>query len=134
MIKAVLTRTDANDLQTLGHLNLYSGPFKIFECYTLELPDLNNQVKKSRIPAGEYLVKKRYSKKFKKHLQIWAVPGRSYILIHAGNFHTQISGCVLVGSDLIDINSDHQLDVVNSRNTLELFLKLAPKQFKIIIS
>ncbi len=125
----VLVRTEENDSQTLGHFTLFDGPRKLFECYTLELPDRGNQRNISRIPSGTYPVKKRYSEKYKNHYQIWDVPNRSYILIHTGNYMTHTRGCVLVGSDVIDINHDGLLDVTNSRRTLDNLLTIAPQEW-----
>ena len=41
-----------------------------------------------------------------------------HIRIHVGNFYDQIEGCVLVGTDLKDLNGDGRLDVVNSKKAL----------------
>ncbi|MBS1565314.1 MAG: hypothetical protein JST39_13050, partial [Bacteroidetes bacterium] len=54
-------------------------------CYTIELPWLDNLPQVSCIPEGRYELKKRYSPKFKNHLQVANVPGRDYILIHPAN-------------------------------------------------
>ena len=64
-------------------------------CYTIELPWRNNEQKKSCIPAGVYTVTKRYSQKFKWHLHINNVPGRSLILMHpANNAEIELQGCI----------------------------------------
>jgi len=39
-------------------------------CQTIELPWKNNLPTISCIPEGEYFLKKRYSQKFKEHLQV----------------------------------------------------------------
>lgn len=123
-MKALLIRTMKEDRQTLGELQV--GDFK---CYTLELPDLNNdgiegnEVRKSCIPDGTYPVKAHTSPKFGRTFWIKEVPGRTAILIHAGNFHRHTLGCVLVGSDHKDVNDDGYLDVVNSKKTMEQLIK-----------
>lgn len=132
MIKGILNRLEENDKQTLGHLTLYKDAIKLFDCYTLELADKQNQVRISRIPPGSYQVQKRHSKKFGNHFHILDVPGRSFILIHSGNFYTQIKGCILIGNALSDINQDNERDVVNSKFTLKQLLKTVDKfQLKI---
>lgn len=64
-------------------------------CQTIELPWLENQRCVSCIPEGIYILQKRYSKRFKKHLHIKNVPGRNLILIHPAN-HAQkeLKGCI----------------------------------------
>jgi len=72
----------------------------------LELPWKDNQQKVSCIPLGTYSVKRRHSDRFKEHFHIQDVPNRTWILIHPGNYYTQIMGCVLVGGGFSDINND----------------------------
>jgi len=132
MVKGIINRLEDNEKQTLGHLTIYKDSIKLFDCYTLELPDKNNEQRISRIPPGSYQVQKRHSKKFGNHFHILDVPGRSWILIHSGNFYTQIKGCVLVGNALTDINQDGERDVVNSRVTLKQLLKTVDK-FQLLI-
>jgi len=123
------------DKQTLGKGFVFNDNLEIeFEFKTLELPWLDNKVRESCIPEGIYKVKKRYSKKFKQHFHITNVPNRTYILIHAGNYHNQILGCVLCGDSFRDINNDGYRDVLNSQNTLTKLLDIMPDEFKIIIT
>lgn len=64
-------------------------------CSTIELPFKNNQPRISCIPEGTYELVKRYSPKFKTHLQLLNVPGREYILIHpANNALLELKGCI----------------------------------------
>lgn len=131
---AVLNRLlDGDDSQTLGHLILYDGVEVAFECRTLELPDKGNAPNVSRIPAGKYLVKERYSAKHLYHYHIQDVEGRTWILIHVGNRKDQIEGCILVGDGFADINGDGHLDVTNSRMTLNKLMTRAGKTFKLDI-
>lgn len=65
------------------------------QCYTIELPWLNNQPRVSCIPEGRYPLKKRYSPKFGDHLLVDGVAGRSGILIHpANNALKELKGCI----------------------------------------
>lgn len=64
-------------------------------CYTIELPWLQNQKRVSCVPEGEYLLQKRYSKKYGWHLHLVNVPGRDFILIHPANdAKTELFGCI----------------------------------------
>lgn len=132
-IKGVLNRLEHHKKQTLGHLTIYKGVMKLFSCYVLELSDNGNKVRVSRIPANTYQVEKRYSNKFGWHYHIKDVDGRTFILIHSGNFYTDIKGCVLVGNALSDINNDGLKDVVNSKDTLKQMFDLV-ENFELTIN
>lgn len=133
-MKVLLTRVDYLDKQTLGKLTLLDEEGKeIYSCHTLELPWKDNEPKVSCIPKGEYKVIPRWSAKFKEHFHILDVPNRSWILFHAGNYYTQIEGCILVGQGLSDINGDGYLDVTNSKVAMLKLLDLAPDGFDLII-
>lgn len=64
-------------------------------CPTIELPWKENQRRISCIPEGKYVLQKRTSLRFGRHLLVKDVPGRSYILIHAFNHALRESkGCI----------------------------------------
>ncbi|MEC4004919.1 DUF5675 family protein [Flavobacterium sp. SUN052] len=64
-------------------------------CNTIELPWNNNETKVSCIPEGKYFIKKRYSNKFKWHLEVVKVENRSSILFHpANNALLELNGCI----------------------------------------
>ena len=64
-------------------------------CNTIELPWKNNESKVSCIPEGKYLLEKRYSKKFKWHIEITQVKDRGAILFHpANNALKELNGCI----------------------------------------
>ena len=64
-------------------------------CHTIELPWKNNETKVSCIPEGKYLLQKRYSKKFKWHIEIMNVSNRGSILFHpANNAIKELNGCI----------------------------------------
>ena len=66
-----------------------------FICYTIELPWKNNQVGFSCIPEGNYFIRKRYSAKYKWHLEVINVQDRKYILFHPANFAlSELRGCI----------------------------------------
>jgi len=66
-----------------------------FQCYTIELPWLNNQHSISCIPTGRYRLKQRYSPKHKTHVILEGVKDRALILIHpANNALKELKGCI----------------------------------------
>ena len=124
IIKILIERYSPGEKQTIGNLiGISDVGNSIFTCDTLELPWLGNKNKISCISIGLYKVKKRYSKKYGWHLHIQDVEGRTYILIHSGNYYTQILGCILVGK-LGFVNTDDIVDVADSRKTLKKLLSL----------
>lgn len=124
-MEAKLTRIVDNGIQTIGLLEVKSKIEGIvFKCRTLELAWRNNEKSKSCIPAGTYNIEKRYSKKYENHYIVNNVENRSYILIHAGNYNTDTTGCILVGNSFEYINSDKQLDLTKSKTTLDILIKL----------
>lgn len=129
----IVKRTFSNEKQTIGQGHVIDNDRALFSFATLELPWLDNEVRKSCIPPGDYDVVKRYSGKFGNHFHITNVPDRSYILIHSGNYHTQILGCLLAGSSFKDINGDGVTDVVNSGKTINKLLDILPDEFKLTI-
>jgi hypothetical protein len=64
-------------------------------CDAIELPWLQNQPGLSCIPEGKYRIEMRYSRRFKTHMLLTGVPGRSLILIHpANNAVKELRGCI----------------------------------------
>ena len=133
MYLAKLKRTSFEKKQTLGELEIFFKGKSMFKCKTLELADLNNEKRKSCIPAGTYDVAKRNSAKYGDHFQVLNVPDRDYILIHHGNYHTDILGCILVGKTHQDINGDDCKDVTSSKVTMKELNKQLPKSFTLEI-
>ena len=110
----------------------------LFTCLTLELPDKGNKKNVSCINQGVYNVVPRYSVKYGNHLHVTDVEGRRFILIHWGNFagsnnpksgHPDVRGCILVGSKYIDIDGDQIDEIVNSKNTFNKLMEVAPYGF-----
>lgn len=66
-----------------------------FICHTIELPWKENHRSTSCIPEGRYQLVSRYSPRFKWHLLLRNVPGRSVILIHPANdAMKELKGCI----------------------------------------
>ena len=89
-MKLVLTRSYFPD-GTNGKLECEGK----FICNTIELPWKRNETKVSCIPEGKYFIRKRYSNKFKWHLEVMDVENRKFILIHpANNALLELKGCI----------------------------------------
>jgi len=130
-----IIRQPGNTKQILGDaVATYNG--KEFAFKTLELKWADNAINISCIPTGKYICNYTYSKKFKKYTyEVIDVTGRTGIRIHAGNFYTDIEGCILVGNDFKDINTDGEKDVINSVVTLSrLYDFFGKKSFTLIIN
>lgn len=84
---------------TNGVLTVNTDPVPL--CFTIELPWRDNRKNLSCIPAGTYVLKLRYSPKFKWHLHVQKVPGRTLILFHPANHAIlELQGCIAPVSTL----------------------------------
>jgi hypothetical protein len=128
-----IKRQPSDAKQTLGEAEITFNGSTVFRCKTLELPWKDNAPQISCIPTGTYKVMKRFSPKYGNHFHVLGVPGRSYILIHQGNFYSEIRGCVLVGAAHADINGDGIRDVTNSKVTMLALNKVLPESFQLVI-
>ena len=94
-------------LQRTYHQNGTNGFLTLegdFLCYTIELPYRDNRRGLSCIPEGNYGLEIRYSPRFKNHLLVENVPGRTLILIHpANNALTELKGCIAPVTELTGI-------------------------------
>ena len=89
-MKLLLTRTYFPD-GTNGKLECNGKSI----CNAIELPWRKNEKRVSCIPEGKYFIKKRYSDKFKWHIEIIGVENRSSILFHpANNALQELNGCI----------------------------------------
>lgn len=123
--QAMLQRDASQDDGTYGLLTLPDGS----TFHTLELPWNDNKTMKSCIPPGTYNVELRNSPKFGLCYEVKNVPGRSAILIHAGNtagnvdkgLKSDVQGCILLGLSRGRLNN--QISVQDSRAALAAFQK-----------
>ena len=70
-------------------------------CNTIELPWKMNETKVSCIPEGKYFIRKRYSAKYKWHLEVMNVKNRELILFHPANDALkELNGCIAPVSEL----------------------------------
>lgn len=116
---------------TVGRLTTNFSPF---ECWTLELPDRNNEQCVSCVPEGLYKAFKRFSpSKQCEVIQLRDVPNRSYIQIHVGNYTSQILGCILPGMMIKHIDGDMIPDVGNSEKAFQDLMDMLPDEFEVEI-
>ena len=123
--KLLINRIKEGDKETLGHGSVVINNVPVFSFCSLELPNLHNQTSISSIPAGVYpaeIVTRSDGKR--KAILLKNVPNRSQIMVHSGNYESDIQGCILVGEYLEYINGDDIVDVASSGNTLNKILQL----------
>ena len=119
MKRLLLIRTTHHPKATLGWLFVLNGNTEVFKCASLELPWKDNLRGISRIPEGTYPLEYEHSPRFRKNLwELKKVPGRSEVKIHVANYARQLEGCIAVGNNHKDIDSDGIPDVTNSRAAL----------------
>ena len=70
------------------------------QCYTLELPWMDNKRNISSIPAGNYVCKRYSSNAHPDTFEITDVYNRSYILFHVANTIDDLQGCVGLGTEI----------------------------------
>ena len=117
----------------LGRLLVFDGAFLRLDLATLELPWKGNAVGESCIPAGRYRLVPRSTQARGDHLLIEGVPGREWILIHRGNYPSDVRGCILVGREHIDINGDRIPDVSGSRSALGQLVQVITEPTELIV-
>lgn len=69
-----------------------------FSCVTVERPWAQNQHSISCIPEGTYQCIRGVRPKHGECFEITNVPGRTAILIHAGNTTNDVEGCIALGN------------------------------------
>ncbi|UTV99856.1 hypothetical protein KDW99_01520 [Marinomonas rhizomae] len=108
-----LDRQEVSANATRGVLTI-SG--KAGSWYVLEPsgPDSAEEGSDQRIPAGSYRIAPYSSPKYPNAFELKDVPGRTYILIHPGNFHSNTEGCLMPGK--VKMMDGADLAVGSSRN------------------
>lgn len=91
-----------------------------FICYTLEDKVRSQKIKhETAIPAGTYLIEITYSSNFKKMLPLLLnVPDFVGIRIHPGNNIDDSSGCILVGTQVVNDKLIHSITAFTKLFTL----------------
>lgn len=97
---------------TLGVIKLAGKEFS-----TIERPWLDNAPNVSCIPTGTYLTRWRESPRFGFTWELRDVQDRTYILIHAANYPSDVQGCIGLGTNLMG----DRIAVSNSRKAVKSF-------------
>lgn len=98
--------------------------------FTIERPWLDNAQNVSCIPTGTYLTRWRESPRFGFTWELRDVPDRSYILIHAANYPSNVQGCIGLGEGLMG----DKIAVSNSRKAVKTFESLTEgMQWRLLI-
>lgn len=116
---------------TFGRLQFPSGDW----FYTVEQPWNNNAQGASCIPDGVYTLGLRYSPvvkrtsrgKYSEGWEVQNVPGRTYIMVHPGNWPGDVEGCIAVGNGhgvLRNRRGDYQQAVTGSQAAFEEIMSL----------
>lgn len=135
MKKVTLRRTQMGDAGTFGVLEVDGKQF-----VTGELPWRDNHTGVSCVPAGTYQVKWDPSPKFGFKYELFGVPHRTAILIHAANhmgdvskgLKSELNGCIALGTGTVVL--DNQKAVTGSRKAVAEFEELMGGQlFEITI-
>jgi hypothetical protein len=140
MTEVHLLRLLQDERQTLGVL-IAIDQRRLFTCKTLELSWKHNLPGESCIPEGSYECIYTRSGRLSSlagrdvyTYEVFGVPGRKGIRIHAANYFHQLQGCIALGSAFKDLNLDERLDLIHSGETLRRFhefMRLEP--FNLIV-
>lgn len=107
-----------------GTFGSFYGPDGKQLCVTVEPPATGDH---PCIPVGIYDCIPHNGDHWKNIWEITNVPGRTAILIHAGNLDTDTEGCVVVGATFGELGA--QEGVLNSLNTLNMLRNTLPPSF-----
>ena len=121
-MKLTLSRLPYTRFGTFGVLS-HDQPL----CVTLEDNWHDNQVNVSCIPKGTYQCVPHSGTKFKDVWRVLNVPGRTAILIHAGNTEADTQGCILVGQGY------GAKSIVRSREAMKQLKSYLPNKFTLEI-
>ena len=111
-----------------------------FFCFTLEREWLNNEKFISCIPTGKYNCKPYSSTKYPNVTEVTNVTNRDKILIHQGNYYSDIEGCILLGDRFDESEATISLEaklrqaVYNSKKTLKIFFDKVGREFQLEIT
>lgn len=131
--RARLLRDPSTEQGTLGLL--VCGDDGALTLHTIEPPWRDNRPNRSCIPVGAYEVVPHRSPRYGACYLVADVPGRSHILVHAGNvggdrdlgFHTHTLGCLLPGlaRGRLRVRGRTQIAALSSRPAVRQWMEWA---------
>lgn len=133
--KILIERFKVTEDYTYGRCTVFNGSqTPVFSSLSLERGWLNNEKNISSIPTGIFECKWEYSPKFDSMLwEIYGVEGRTECKFHVANFVSDLNGCIALGNRLADLNSDHILDIANSKDAVIAFKRALSSEVKKIV-
>lgn len=116
---------EENTLSRIFVPTLYKGSgIQTAKFCGLELPNRHNQVNQSCVPYGTFKAFTRLSPSRNYIvLELKKVPERTNCQFHIGTTKHHTLGCVLVGDGFAKIDADDNLDVTNSKQAYEEFIR-----------
>ena len=130
-----VVRDERSKAQCMGVCYVEIDGEFVFKSESIERGDNDNRARISCIPAGTYPIELEYSNRFDKELwEIKSVYGRSECKFHAANYSRQLNGCIALGANRKDIDSDGLKDVTSSRLTMGKFHKALEGYTKAILN
>lgn len=130
MRQLTLVRAFMTDTVTMGMLK--ADGIDHPPIFSLELPWKGNRPNVSCIPTGIYRCGPYSGARFKDVFHVKDVPGRSAILIHAGNRTADIEGCILPGLSAGKLHNDPAvLESAKAMDALRFILGDEPFQLTI---
>ena len=113
---------------TFGNIELPSGR----KLYTVEPPWVGNKQSVSCIPDGVYklhmrdsgVVSRSSGGEFKAGWEVTAVPNRTFIMLHPGNWPHNFEGCIGVGLSYLLLSG--RLGVSSSRDAFRILMSELP--------
>ena len=127
-MRVTLKRAAESIEGTFGIMSVAGIPM----CVTCEDPWIDNKTNISCIPEGVYKCVPHNGAKYKDVWRLEYVPGRSAILIHAGNTEDDTHGCILVGLTLGELNGKPA--ILNSRKALDFLRAILPDEFMLEVT
>ena len=134
MILVEIERIQRNNLCIAGNVKVYENDEVIFECLSLENPEIGTERQKDlAVPDGEYILDRRFSPRFSPRFDnkemFWiyndVIPKDAYILFHGGNTERDTEGCILLGSNFTrDGERITGLGYDNKASTCKKFMSL----------
>jgi hypothetical protein len=125
--RALLVRVWEDKTRTLGYLMILEDHMEVCRLAILELPDRDNRRNISRIPSGIYKITPDHLDRLGYCVRVHAVPGRSEILIHSGNYPRHSRGCLLAGIRFVDLDDDGLFDASQSMAAMNKLQNLVPE-------
>ncbi|HHF3043506.1 MULTISPECIES: DUF5675 family protein [Vibrio] len=108
---------------TLGKLTI-EGVSKSWFVLESAGPESMTEGSDKRIKAGTYKLLSYSSPRYPNVYELQNVPGRSFILIHAGNYHQDTLGCLMPGKTWGKVAKSHYYVGSSKLALKEIFLKL----------